>query len=453
MTQRLVVISDLHLTPPGDFGAFRSGGSLAAFVRHNARANTTLVLNGDVFDLLHVPGRPSTLSLKSAPALIQAVVNGIGATDWGRALYLGLRGLMECGGRCVIIPGNHDPELHHPDTRSILLGALGLPETARLELHHAASPWAIQVGQWEVRVGHGHRSDTWNDVPPEELQKALQQAGELPLPPGSRLVLEVLRPFRRNETTGTLQFSFIDLLKPELAVPLLLLYLEPKRALSLLPGAMGVGRDALLRAFRRQLLPSPTLAYQSGSAGRTSGSAPPSLADALARAIASEVGNDLRASPDVATRALQAWLAGQAPPVKGTLAFHGGAERWLVRAALRHISEDGSFFDPSGLGATDREVLREHLPEGSGPRVVICGHTHAAREHRPEAHRVYINTGTWMDLMQLPELAKDEEVSAWIDSLEQDRVNRLSRTTYAEVTEAGAFLRTWTPPAATTLGP
>lgn len=88
--------------------------------------------------------------------------------------------------------------------------------------------------------------------------------------------------------------------------------------------------------------------------------------------------------------------------VPGTLARHGGARRWLARAWLRSLSEDGSFFDQNSFNDVDREVLREHLPDGTGPRVVLCGHTHAARLHHMGADSVYINTGTWIDLMKPP---------------------------------------------------
>jgi UDP-2,3-diacylglucosamine pyrophosphatase LpxH len=439
MTQRLLVISDLHLTPPGAFDAFRAGEALAAFVQASARSDTTLVLAGDVLDLLQLPNRPPTLDLRAAPGLIRTALDGIGAAPWGRALFQGLRALIEAGGRCVVLPGNHDPELHHPDTRAILLGTLGLEDDAGLEVHRDPSPWLTQVGQWTVLLGHGHRSDAWNDVDPGALQRALEEGeGSVPLPPGSRLVVQVLQPFKKDERTGAERFAFVDLLKPELAVVLLLLYLDPARALALLPDALGLHAEQILRVFRQHLGPRPTLAPSPAPARE------PALADALAAAIAAEVDEDLRKAPDAAVRRLQTWLAGYPAAAAGTLAQHGGARRWIGRAALRGLSQDGSFFAPEGANDVDRAVTSEHLPEGSGPRVVICGHTHAAREHRPAEDRVYINTGTWIDLMRLPELDDDKLWKAWIDELEQDRIERFSKPTYAEVTADGAFLREWT---------
>lgn len=438
MTQRLRVVSDLHLSPPGAFDAFRSGDALAGFVQASARADTTLVLAGDVLDLLQVPGRPTVLDLRGAPALIRGALDGIGRTTWGGDLFRGLRALLQAGGRCVVIPGNHDPELCHPDTRDLLLGALGAPDDAGLEVHREPGPWITQVGQWTAIVGHGHRSDAWNDIEPAALRRALEAGeGAVPLPPGSRLVVDVLHDFKKDESTGAPRFAFIDLLKPEPAVLLLLLYLDPQRALALLPSALGLHGEQLLRAFRRYLGPRATLASSAAPAVETA------LDELLAQAIAAELDDDERLGPDAAVHRLKTWLAARPAPTPGTLAQHGGARRWLARAALRGLSGDGSFFDLKGLNDVDRDVMREHLPEGTGPRVVLCGHTHAARLHRSSRDHMYINTGTWIDLMKLPELAADERARSWIDDLEHDRVARLRRLTYGEVTADGASLKEW----------
>lgn len=55
--------------------------------------------------------------------------------------------------------------------------------------------------------------------------------------------------------------------------------------------------------------------------------------------------------------------------------------------------------------------------------------------------REYINTGTWMNLMDIPTLATDKDVEAWIDKLDAGQVRGSPRPTYAEVTAEGAALR------------
>ncbi|HSN98801.1 MAG TPA: hypothetical protein VLS89_10970 [Candidatus Nanopelagicales bacterium] len=56
---------------------------------------------------------------------------------------------------------------------------------------------------------------------------------------------------------------------------------------------------------------------------------------------------------------------------------------------------------------------------------------------------MYVNTGTWIDLMEMPRLDDDAAAQAWIDALEAGQVRRFRRLTYAEVTAEGAWLRTW----------
>lgn len=86
-------------------------------------------------------------------------------------------------------------------------------------------------------------------------------------------------------------------------------------------------------------------------------------------------------------------------------------------------------------------MVAEHLPEGRARRVAIFGHTHAARNKVLDGARQYINTGTWMDLMEMPAMTDAAAVEAWIDELEAGRVGRQKLLTYAEVTVDGAFLR------------
>ena len=58
---RLWVLSDLHLAPPGDQCVFQSHGALTGLLEHLTVMPVTkppqwLVLNGDVFDYLQIPG-------------------------------------------------------------------------------------------------------------------------------------------------------------------------------------------------------------------------------------------------------------------------------------------------------------------------------------------------------------------------------------------------------------
>jgi hypothetical protein len=132
---------------------------------------------------------------------------------------------------------------------------------------------------------------------------------------------------------------------------------------------------------------------------------------------------------------------GPPTPEPGTLAAHGGLGRFLLRAFLRIASKDGTFFERSKPDAHDEALIREHLAPRAGPRVLITGHTHAARHIVLEGERVYLNTGTWTDLMKLPRFDDDQAVKQFADALEAGNVPRVRRLTYAEVTSEGPTLK------------
>lgn len=440
MTERLLVLSDLHIAPPSRLASFHAGPTLAMFLRENARPDTTLVLAGDIVDFLQVENRPPHLDMPGAPALMRATLHAIATTPWGRAVFDALAACLQAGGRVVLLPGNHDPELHHPETRAILLepGIIGLPHHPGLTLHTSDQPWSTTIAGRTILIGHGHRTDGWNDIDPNGVRRALATgASNVELPPGSRLVLELMNPFKRalDPDTGQPRFPFVDLLKPEMpAVALILLYLDPRLFVSRLDTAFAVGKARLMRRFARLVRLGPVL----GDAQP----APRADEDAIAdQIVESLIGKTERDAPDASIAMFEALLEGAPPPRANTLAQHG-KRRWPIRAWLRSIARDaGSFFDRKALSADDRSIIARYLPEGAAPAVAIFGHTHAARHVVLEGGREYINTGTWMDLMDIPTLATDKDVEAWIDKLDARQIHGSPRPTYAEVTAEGAALR------------
>lgn len=443
MIPRLLVLSDLHISPPGPLATFHQGPALAAFLQANARADTTLVLAGDIVDFLQVDDRPPVLDMPGAPALMRRTLKAITAQPWGRAIFDALGALLRAGGHIVLLPGNHDPELHHPHTRAVFLDAVGLPEHPGFIVHTDDAPWTTVVGHLPVRVGHGHRLDGWNDIDPEAVRRAVETGdSSVALPPGSRLVLELLNPLKRavDRASGEQRFPFLDLLKPERAtVTLLLPYLDWDAGV----GKLGVFGSLLTRRFLRRLERALRRGPVLGTGPELAPEAPGELDEMLAEALADELPDEDRSSPDAVIRSLRTRLAGGVAPMPGTLAAHAGLVRWCARRYLRRAARDGAFFDQATASAEDRAVIERELPAGSGPRIAIYGHTHAARQIDLGDGRVYLNTGTWMDLMKLPPLGDDASASAWIDRLEAGNIERLRMPTYAEVTEKGAALREW----------
>jgi UDP-2,3-diacylglucosamine pyrophosphatase LpxH len=431
--ERIVVVSDLHMAPPGPLDSFKTGDVLADLVDSLRSADipadrTLLVMNGDTFDFLQIEDRPAMLDAAGVAALVQRVLAEIGDMDWGARLYDGLTRFTDRGGHWLVIPGNHDPELHHPDAAAMLAHATGV-DPARVTVHGAAEPWRAMLGNREIVIGHGNRSDPFNDIDPAAWQAAMAHGQPVPsLPPGSRLVLDTVNAFKRAG------HRFVDALKPEMpGVLLLLLYIDRTLALRHLPGVAGNGAAALLRAVHRVIHNGgPTLAP-----GSTTQRAP---ADLLVQALQDALLPQERPAAASLLRDFEDWLehGDTAAAPAGSLASHGGFRAWLLRNALRLLSYDYSFFDPGALGSTDRAIIDDLLPEGGPARVVVAGHTHAARHHVMTGGRVYINTGTWTDLMRFP--GPDGNLTAWIDALEAGHVDREPLPSFADLTAENAVL-------------
>ena len=83
MSERIVVVSDLHMAPPGQLDSFRAGTELASWVDSLCDGDipagqTTLVMNGDTFDFLQIENRPADLD---AAAVVQLVEQGLDAIE------------------------------------------------------------------------------------------------------------------------------------------------------------------------------------------------------------------------------------------------------------------------------------------------------------------------------------------------------------------------------------
>jgi UDP-2,3-diacylglucosamine pyrophosphatase LpxH len=434
MTERIVVVSNLHLAPAGPLSSFHSGDALARFLHAQARADTTVVFAGNTFDFLALEGRPGVLDMPGAPDLLHRLLAEMSEALWGPPVLEGLAAILRAGGHCVLIPGSVDPELYHPACRSVLLEAIGCPDATEFRILRDDRPLVMTLAGAPVVIGAGCRVDLWNDVDPAAARVAIAMGDRhVALSPGSRLVLELFNPLKLlvHGRTGARRFPLVDLLQPELpAVAWILLYLDRRLTVDRLDALFDVTVSKLLRSVRRALGRGPVRRMSSSSPDDRA-----TLADSMAVKLVEALAKEDRDAPEATIWSLEKWLEGRSDPGAGAFAEHGGMGRKILRAAMRALADDTALFD--------QMLINRHLPEAAGRCTAIFGHSHSAREVRMSGDRVYVNAGSWLDRIQIPSLENAGELDAWIEMIEAGHVAGQQQLTYVEVTSQGVSLQDW----------
>jgi UDP-2,3-diacylglucosamine pyrophosphatase LpxH len=435
--RRVFIISDLHVggayAPTPEGRGFRMNthiAELAKFVNGLAESPTAapaeLIINGDMVDFLAERDNPKaewvpfTADPAAACARLRAIVNR------DSIFFEALHAFLEKGNRLVILTGNHDVELALPAVRQVLREVIGVRPGHDYEL--IANGEAYSIGN--ALIEHGNRYDQWNMVNYDALRHtASLQSRRLPEdgyafdpPPGSKMVSWVINPIKED-------YKFVDLLKPETAVLVpLLLALEPGYRKILATVAI-LARQAGKQALASAAMPS--LAGDISSQGQTTGR----VSDMSTFSFDSPVSSPAQAEGEDALRQLlDANLNGQgaafldrlpsagAAVTAGDISSFGDAvNRSLGMAklllshddadvgrrlpalleALRAVHEDKSF-DLDHETAPVYVEAAKTLFRG-GFRYVIFGHTHMAKQMELQPGCWYLNSGTWADLMQMPQ--------------------------------------------------
>ena len=447
----LYVLSDLHLAPPGEHCVFAAHEALVGLLDHVARqpAPQWLVLNGDVFDFLQIPGYDG-LSLPLAPGRMAAILDALDAEPAGRNVVQALRRVSAAGHTLCCLPGNHDPELNLATVQQVLAERLG----ASRALPPAQGHWALAVAGRRVAGLHGHHGDPFNAISAHALLQA-QAAGDatVPLPPGSRLVCELINPYRRaKDAQGRRRFPFVDLLPSEVAVVLALLLLDPALACRRLQAALGIGAGALVRAVMQRtgiadarlgaVAPQGAALAAHGAGGAPDGTEA-WLAD-LAGAVAEAMTPAERSAPAMVEAQLRSHLdRGGAGGVSPDGLLSGDAGGWVApllwRALGRQLERGRDAFRPQQPDALAHEVI------GSWGQAVVAitGHTHAAKQIATPQGGTYLNTGTWVDLVAMPAQTDGPAAQAWLQALCDGQVPRWQGCPVARVDADGARLLRW----------
>jgi UDP-2,3-diacylglucosamine pyrophosphatase LpxH len=332
------------------------------------------------------------------------------------AIWNALAGFVKRGGSLTLLLGNHDIELSLPETRRMLLGRLGEGRVGFIYDNEAFS-----VGT--LMIEHGNRFDGWNAVPHGALRRVRSRlsrgldAGEFPAMPGSRLVVDVMNRIKED-------YSFVDLLKPEDA--------------GVLPILAGLGAAGLQEIWQlaKRFRQSQSVDFDEEQEPKdeTYIAEVPSEEEAFHK-----LAQDIAAGGD-ATQVSIIDLSGMRAKVSETV-------RKLRRSGLKKAFQSEIVRNLHSLAF----VLEKENPiyltpaEGfkkRGFKVVVFGHTHLVKRVPLGDGAVYLNTGTWADLIRAPKAIWDDDAAGaekilneFVNDLERDEVSRWRRSipTYARI--------------------
>jgi len=439
-----IIISDLHIGGDNSLAIFHSQAQLADFLRSLKDGPTTLIVNGDSFDFLAVEPY-GIFSRRAAEEKIQKITNA----PANQALWQGFKDFLALDkkNRVEITLGNHDVEIVFDEVQEALRGAMTEKGEGDRVLFRteSVSLAGFEIGGVPARVEHGFQFDPYNWYDFSTLLDTTQnrKTGEdFTLPYGSRFVYEVL-----NHLTP--EHPYLPLLKPEPGVFWVMLALEPRAALRLAKGGVGLQLNKYFNRFQSWLTGEQ---YAETPVDRLGG------ADAIEDQLMNMRGLSRRDEETV--ESLKAFIdkaqnesekreveneAGVSfglmemvdPTRKGQLA--------LLRSRLKKLQDDrNNFFDFNNAVGDDFQRGYESIVEG-GYKVAVLGHSHSRKMSwlKPEDDEtenkglLYLNTGTWADVLDFDfsKLQTDEALETWLDELRERKFMPTLVLTYARLSE------------------
>jgi UDP-2,3-diacylglucosamine pyrophosphatase LpxH len=397
VTTKVFVISDLHLGGGEGFQMCSAAGrerlvDFLGWVRgqRSSTVDVRLVIAGDTVDFLaerEADGSFLPFSRSEANAL--GKLNRILFDT--KAVWDALAALRRDGTPITILLGNHDVELSLPALRARLAERLGGPVDFLVDNE------AFTVGT--LLIEHGNRYDAFNAVDHDGLRRLRSQLSrketpreDLRVQPGSRLVSDVMNEIKAR-------YPFIDLLKPETAGVLALAGALGGATWARAGKLVKIAAEAWARSGadeegvprRRELIaaeaPQPKVA-----------AAPVELPDR----DAFELADELAAAAGAGDGRIGSFEEFKLAPL-------------LLRAFRMRRKKDATTWAVDVESTTYLRPARAMAQRGF--RVVVMGHTHFAKRISLDGDGVYLNTGTWADLMCLPDQIYDASDEAALEAL------------------------------------
>ena len=413
MRKAVFVISDLHLggAPAAEgkhgFQMCSTAGRkrLAEFIEYAAaqrsdEQDVTLVIAGDIVDYLAEEEFAAFTGQDAEAARKLHSVMTRTAEVWES-----LKAFVASGANLVLMLGNHDIELSLPSPRRLLLNSLG---SGRIEFIYDNQAFV----DGRLIVEHGNRYDSWNVISHDQLREvrsALSRNEQPPAfesPAGSLMVINIMNGIKAK-------FPFVDLLKPEDASVLPVLAVLDPSTMSVATKAISLWRKQSQVEFDDNQIPVDVQ----------------NIADVRGRdeelvSLALELYGDPAniGVMDKAKDFFELWQLARAQDKeeqlhKLYLALHARAQSTWQSFDVNRETEQ---FEKPAKATADR-----------GFDVVVYGHTHLVKRVRLNDHgAVYLNSGTWADLRQVPEavLRGDEQegkrqLEVFVDDLTHNRLD------------------------------
>jgi UDP-2,3-diacylglucosamine pyrophosphatase LpxH len=377
-----------------------------------------LVVAGDFLDFLAIP--PSAAFTPDPTAAVAKLRRTMSEPPFD-AVFTALGRFLHAGHHLSVLVGNHDVELTFPSVQEALLVRMA---AAPGQVAFLDDGCAYRLGG--VLIEHGNRYDGANENDWTGLRafKSAQSRYEKPpedlvVSAGSKIVHAVVNPLKER-------YPFIDLLQPQgEVVALLLLAFEPgliwdvRKLANMLSGRRLQGRYAQGQA------PGETRHVSATPPALGPDPADPELArvfGATYEALRAPV--EQVSSGDLAS---VAW-AGRGDGLRDLLARSEPIPRprlEQIQTCLRRLLV-GDRSDRVDGPTEQYGAAAERLRAGSGGEVdvVVMGHTHLARHIGPAERATYINTGTWADVVRVPESALEPgglaDLEAFLRRLQAD---------------------------------
>jgi len=417
MKKSKFVISDLHLggapaqdgKPSLQMCSPEGRARLAEFIAYVASESKSdrdvhLVLNGDIVDFLAEEKFEAFTDSDESATMKLANIMRSTSNVWA-----GLQRLVEADAKLTLLLGNHDIELSLPGPRRMLLDYLG---PGRVEFIYDNQAYV----EGPVLIEHGNRYDSWNVISHDKLREvrsAISRGEHPPLfesPAGTRLVVTIMNGIKAK-------FPFVDLLKPEDAALLPLLAVLDPASFGEAKQAIALWRQQSHVEFDEQGAPVDVQNIASATSNKEE-----ELID-LANELYTDQLGDISAVDDL-KNLFELWQLARSAKDKGK-------QLQRLYAALRARAE--STWQTFDVNRENEQFIKPaQAAAARGFKAIVFGHTHLVkRVPLGEEGAIYLNSGTWADLMQVPKQVlegKEEDAKqALVPFVEDLRTNRLEQ--------------------------